>query len=140
LNVERKHFEVRSAHNAELFRCDRPWAAISITTVGDCPVLSEDNREGLLQLAFADTADPEGADSFTSSLATEVLDFVEQVWDRIEVLLIHCEAGLSRSPGVAAALSRIYYGDDGLWFEYDFPNSLVYQLLVDGHQRRSAKA
>jgi len=137
--VERKHFEVRSAYNAELFRCDRPWAAISITTVGDFPVLSEDNREGLLQLAFADTADPGRADSFTATQARELLDFVEQVWDRIEVLLIHCEAGLSRSPGVAAALSRIYYGDDGPWFEYDFPNRLVYRLLIDGHQQRSAR-
>jgi len=138
--VERKHFEVRSAYNAELFRCDRPWAAISITTLGDFPALSEENREGLLQLAFADTADPSRDDSFTTDLATELLDFVDQVWGRIEVLLIHCEAGLSRSPGVAAALSRIYYGDDGPWGEYDFPNTLVYQLLIDGHQQRSARA
>ena len=137
--MERKHFEVRSAHNAELFRCDHPWAAISISTLGDFPVLSEDNRKGLLQLVFADTADPDRPDSFTSSLATELLDFVEQMWDRVEVFLIHCEAGLSRSPGVASALSRIYYGDDGPWFEYDFPNGLVYQLLVDGHQRRSSE-
>jgi hypothetical protein len=92
----------------------------------------------LLQLAFADTADPDRADSFTASQAVEILDFVERVWDRMEVLLIHCEAGMSRSPGVAAALSRIHYGDDGPWGEYDFPNSLVYQRLVDGHQQRSA--
>ena len=136
--MERKHFEVRSAYNAELFRCDRPWAAISITTVGDFPVLSEENRQGLLQLAFADTADPDRTDSFSASLATELLDFVTEVWGQVEVLLIHCEAGMSRSPGVAAALSRIYYGDDGPWFEYDFPNSLVYQRLVDGHRKRSA--
>ena len=138
--MERKHFEVRSAYNAELFRCDRPWAAISITTLGDFPTLSEENRLGLLQLAFADTADPDRPDSFTASHAAEVLDFVAQIWDRIEILLIHCEAGMSRSPGVAAALSRIYYGDDGPWGEYDFPNSLVYQRLVDGHQQRSARA
>ncbi len=108
--------------------------------LGDFPVLSEDQREGLLQLAFADTADPERPDSFTSSLAAELLDFVDKMWDRVEVLLVHCEAGLSRSPGVAAALSRIYYGDDGPWFEYDFPNSLIYQLLIDGYQQRSTKA
>lgn len=120
--MERKHFEVRSACNAELFRCDRPWAAISVSTLGDFPVLSDDNRKGLLQLVFADTADPDRSDSFTSSLAAKVLDYVGKMWDDVEVLLIHCEAGLSRSPGVAAALSQIYYGDDGPWFEYDFPN------------------
>ena len=137
-HMERKHFEVRSAYNAELFRCDRPWAAISITTEGDLPELSEENRLGLLQLVFADTADPDRTDSFTVSQATELLDFVEQVWDRVEFLLIHCEVGMSRSPGVAAALSRIYDGDDGPWGEYDFPNSLVYGRLVDGHRQRSA--
>jgi predicted protein tyrosine phosphatase len=136
--MELKHFEVRSAYNAELFRCDRSWAAISITTEGDFPTLSAENREGLLQLAFADTADPDRTDSFTVSQAAELLGFVEQVWDRVEVLLIHCEVGMSRSPGVAAALSRIYYGDDGPWGEYDFPNSLVYQRLVDGYQQRCA--
>lgn len=136
--MERKHFEVQSLYNAELFRCDRPWAAISITTEGDFPTLSDVNREGLLQLMFADTADPDRTDSFTASHAAELLDFVEQFWDRVEVLLIHCEAGMSRSPGVAAALSRIYYGDDGPWGEYDFPNGLVYQRLVDGHQQRPA--
>lgn len=136
--MERKHFEVRSAYNAELFRCDRPWAAISISTLGDFPVLSEDNREGLLQLVFADTADPARPDSFTASLATELLDFVANVWDRIEVLLVHCEAGMSRSPAVAAALCRIYYGDDGPWGEHDFPNGLVYELHVEENRRRAS--
>jgi len=45
--------------------------------------------------------------------------------------------GVSRSPAVAAALSRIYYGDDGPWFELDFPNWLVYAVLVETHSRRS---
>ena len=59
------------------------------------------------------------------------------VWDKVEVLLIHCDVGLSRSPAVAAALSHIYYSDDGPWFESDFPNHLVYNLLVGTYARRS---
>ncbi|NLF69520.1 MAG: hypothetical protein GX575_10755 [Candidatus Anammoximicrobium sp.] len=74
--------------------------------------------------------------SFTPALAAEILDFVANVWDKVEVLLIHCDVGLSRSPAVAAALSRIYYGDDGPWFELDFPNRLVYEVLVATHSRR----
>jgi hypothetical protein len=62
------------------------------------------------------------------------------VWDRVEVLLTDCEAGMSRSPGVAATPSRIYYGDDGPWDEYDFPNSLVYGRFVDGYKQQSANA
>jgi len=52
------------------------------------------------------------------------------------MLLIHCDVGLSRSPAVAAALSRTYYGYDGPWFELDFPNHLVYDVPVETHARR----
>ena len=135
-SASRKHFEVRSARNAEFFRSDCPWAAISIISGHGHPVLSEANRVGLLRLAFDDITQTDTPQSFTSALAAEILDFVASVWDKVDVLLIHCDAGLSRSPAVAAALSRIYYGDDGPWFELDFPNRLVYDVLVATHARR----
>ena len=136
-SAARKHFEVRSARNAEFSRSDRPWAAISIASGHEHPVLSEANRVGLLRLVFDDITQPDTPQSFTPALAAESLYFVASVWDRAEVLLIHCDVGLSRSPAVAAALSRIYYGDDGPWFELDFPNRLVYDVLVETHARGS---
>lgn len=136
-SADRKHFEVRSARNAEFFRSDRPWAAISITSGHEHPVLSEANRVGLLRLVFDDITQPDTPRSFTPAMAAEILDFVASVWDEVDVLLIHCDVGLSRSPAVAAALSRIYYGDDGPWFELDFPNRLVYEVLVETHSRSS---
>ena len=132
----RKHFEVRSARNAEFFRSDRPWAAISITSGHEHPALCETNRVGLLRLVFDDITQSDMPQSFTPSLAAEILDFVASVWDKADSIPIHCDVGLSRSPAVAAALSRIYYGDDGPWFELDFPNPLVYKLLVETHARR----
>jgi predicted protein tyrosine phosphatase len=135
--MERKRFEVRSARNAEFFRSDRPWAAISISSGDDFPTLNEENRVGLLRLAIDDTTEPGNPGAFNCSLAMEILDFVEQVWDRAEVLLIHCQIGLSRSPAIAAALSRIYYCDDGPWLDRDFPNPLVYRLLIETNSRRS---
>jgi predicted protein tyrosine phosphatase len=128
--VERKRFEVRSARNAEVFRCDRPWTAISVSSGSDFPVLDEKNRVGLLQLVFADITNAGKPGAFTAALTTEILDFVAQMWDKVEVFLVHCEIGLSRSPAIAAALSRVYYGDDGPWAEHDFPNPLVYRLIV----------
>jgi hypothetical protein len=127
----RKRFEVRSARNAEFFRCDRPWAAISVSSSGDFPVLAEENRVELLRIAFEDITDEGKPGSFTVALATEILDFVGRLWDKVEMFLVHCEIGLSRSPAIAAALSRMYYGDDGPWAEHDFPNPLVYQVLVE---------
>lgn len=138
-DANRKHFEVRSARNAEFFRSDRPWAAIQISSRDGHPDLSDENRVGLLRLVFEDTLDSDRLDSFNTSLATEILDFVEEYWGRVKVFLIHCDVGLSRSPAVAAALSRIYYDDDGPWFEMHFPNYLVYELLIDTAARRRAK-
>ncbi len=132
----RKHLEVRSARNAEFFRSDRPWAAISISSRDDHPMLDEQNRMGLLQLVFDDTAEFDNPRAFTASQAGEILAFVEQMWDKVETFLIHCEIGMSRSPAVAAALSRIHYNDEGPWFEMDFPNRLVYRLLVETAARR----
>lgn len=137
-HAKRKRFEVRSARNAEFFMSNRPWAAISISSSNDFPALDAQNRVGLLRLVFEDTTQAGKPESFNAIQATEILDFVELVWDEAEVLLIHCDVGLSRSPAVAAALSRIYYNDDGQWFNSDFPNRLVYQLLVDEHARRLA--
>lgn len=138
--MDRKHFEVRSARNAEFFRSERPWAAIQISSRDGHPVLSEENRIGLLRLVFEDTLEPDRPDSFNASLAKEILDFVDEHWDKAETFLIHCDVGLSRSPAVAAALSRIYYGDDGPCSEMDFPNPLVYQLLVATRSERRRHA
>jgi predicted protein tyrosine phosphatase len=139
LDIECKRFEVRSARNAEFFRSDRPWAAISISSSNDFPMLDEKNRLGLLRLSFQDITDVGKPGSFTAADAMQILDFVERMWDQVEVFLIHCEVGLSRSPAIAAALSRIHYGDDGLWLEHYFPNPLVYRLLVETHALRAAQ-
>jgi len=103
--------------------------------------LSEENRLGLLRLVFEDIEDAGTPESFTPALATEILDFVERMWDKVEVFLIHCDVGLSRSPAVAAALCRIYYDHNGRWFDSIFPNRLVYRLLVETHawRKRSLK-
>src|SRR5512137_751842 len=87
----RKHFEVRSAGNAEFFRSERPWAAISITSGHEHPVLSEANRVGLLRLVFDDITEPGTPRSFTPGLAAKILDFVANVWEQADAFLIHCD-------------------------------------------------
>jgi predicted protein tyrosine phosphatase len=135
----RKHFEVRSARNAEFFRSDCPWAAISISSSHEFPELDEGNRVGLLRLVFEDITQSGTPQSFTADHATEILDFVASVWNKADAFLIHCDVGLSRSPAVAAALLQIYYGDDGGWLELGIPNQLVYDLLVETHSGMSGQ-
>ena len=111
-----KQILVKSLIQACYFTCEVPWACISIVTEsGTWPTISDDHRVGLLHLAFADIGKASGDEpgAFTEDHAHRVLDFVKQTWDSIDLLLIHCEEGNSRSPAVAAAISRIYLGDEG---------------------------
>lgn len=129
-----KTIVVKSKWEAENAVCDIPWVAISISSEPDnWPVLSEENRLGLLQLAFYDIDHPvKQYETFTEEQAQQILDFAAKYWDEAKVMLVHCEAGVSRSAAVAAALSKIYFGDDEKFFQSPYiPNSLVYRTILN---------
>jgi len=49
-------------------------------------------------------------------------------------IIIHCDAGLSRSPGVASALLKIFAGDDNEFFkQHSGLNRRVYRMILDEH-------
>lgn len=135
-------FPVCSRKRAAAFTCDEPWACISIATHEDTwPELSADNRVGLLRLSFHDIGLSTAANDkeciyrlFSMDQAREVLDFVEQMREvkGVETIMVHCEGGVSRSPGIAAALSKIYNGDDMMYFQRPYtPNSFVYNRILE---------
>ncbi len=110
-----------------------PHAVISIREPGsDEPRIPENEHcRGILRLCFHDVdRDAEGKRLFTAGEAHQILAFVERVRPEIETLVIHCEAGISRSAGVAAALAKVYEGNDGFFFEHYIPNRLVYSTLL----------
>lgn len=126
---------------AKEFTCDKPWAAISITTTDEWPKLNKCQQVDLLQLSFADLDEitpsvaqnyPHLVDKlFEESHAHQILDFVKKNWDKIDTLLIHCYAGASRSPGVGAAIAKILYGDDMEFFRRFRPNMRVYRTILN---------
>ncbi len=141
--TEKKIFEVRSRGYAQEFKLGVPWAAISIVTEPPWPDLLEENRVGLLQLDFMDAEFVRptsewgaGLSIFDESHATQILDFVSEMWDEASCFLIHCEMGQSRSPAVAAAIENIYYGSgaDQYWFNTKTPNMLVYRKILNVYQ------
>lgn len=118
--------------DAEEFDCPYPWGCISIaTTEEDFPDIPEDNRVALLQLAFADLTHPyPGYTLFHEDQAYDILDFVNQYWESIHTLLVHCDMGISRSSAVAAVISRLKFGEEEEFFEEPFdPNPRVYGML-----------
>ncbi len=73
---------------------------------------------------------------FDKSHANTILDFVKKNKNEIDLLFVHCEAGISRSPAVAAAISRIYFNDDAEWFKMYKPNDLVYKIILETAKER----
>jgi len=79
-----------------------------------------------------------GVKLFCHEHAKRIVLFVDY-WVELEIdhIIVHCDAGLSRSPGVAAALALKYNGDDrefwsgtmygGMRFH---PNSHVYNVML----------
>jgi predicted protein tyrosine phosphatase len=138
----RKRIHVKSAIEAQYYTSRLPWACIRIASQSyRLPAISEENLLGILQLAFADVRFPEAASSldfFTAEHAATILDFVDDLWWQIDALMVHCEAGTSRSPAIAAAISRIYYGDDGEFLLPHLyqPNMHVYGQMLETAERK----
>lgn len=62
--------------------------------------------------------------------ARAILDFFNKHKNSYEYLIVHCDAGISRSPAVAAALTKIQSGFDEDYFKRYLPNRRVYSLLL----------
>jgi predicted protein tyrosine phosphatase len=112
-----------------------PHAVISIHDPGSEPPAIPESAflRGVLRLSFHDldrAGGREDAVLFTPGHAHEILDFLGRVRGEVEALVVHCEAGISRSAGVAAALSRALFDADRFFFEHYVPNPLVYATLL----------
>ena len=69
--------------------------------------------------------------AFTEGQAIEVAKFVLSLPNEVKTLVLQCEAGISRSAGMAAAVAR-YLGHDDMPFFRDYlPNRLVYRLTLE---------
>lgn len=120
---------------------------ISISTPGDeVPTLHDNpSRLATLRLKFCDVDrelpgynDDSWAGRFTSEQAEDILRFIAQHRTTTPdvALVVHCDAGLSRSPGVAAAISRIVNGTDEQFFRSHFGlNRYVYRTLLETHHQ-----
>jgi len=95
----------------------------------------------ILNLVFHDVDSLKIADNyklmaFTPEMAKQILNWVKSVMKAgIELIIVQCNAGISRSSGVAAALSLIVNGDDS-WVFNDkryLPNRLVYRTILKAH-------
>jgi len=115
-----------------------PHVVISITSSPDDAVPPRPNAacRGLLRLSFPDAEAPSERFSegelFSRAHASQIWEFVDLHRSRIERIVVHCDAGVSRSSAVAAAIARVIHGDDAEFFGGRHrPNMRVYRTLLD---------
>lgn len=119
--------------------CCVPHIIISVHTPGDKPVKLKTNDKTLdeLHMCFYDLSsdsydEHEWLDKtllFNATHADEILAFV-RMNPSADAIIVHCDAGLSRSPAIAGALSKIMNNDDTVYFKKYHPNTRVYKTIL----------
>jgi predicted protein tyrosine phosphatase len=118
-----------------------PHVIISITSGADdvARLRKNDQCRGVLRLSFPDAETPSDqfaeGELFSRSQGVQVWNFVlrHRTFQRF---VLHCDAGVSRSPALAAAIARVLGFDDAEFFSGKYhPNMRVYRLLIDSAPR-----
>lgn len=69
--------------------------------------------------------------------AKDIVSFVKKWYDKVDTIIVHCNAGISRSSGVCAAIMKAMTGDDSLIFENPkyLPNTTCYKVVLEEFMR-----
>ena len=132
--------QILNRSQIEKFITDKKHIVISIRNPEEKPVKLPIQKSRLASL-FLDFHDADNrslklVDSdiklklFNEEQATSILEFVELFKDKIQLVVVNCEAGISRSAGIGASLSKIYNNDDTYFFKHYCPNMLVYKKIL----------
>ncbi len=109
-----------------------PYVVVSISDPGapEAVLAESPLRLGVLRLSFFDaTADDARFRGATPEDAVRIVEFVARYREAADLIVCQCEAGLSRSPAVAAALSRWLNGHDEEFHRRYQLNLTVYRLV-----------
>lgn len=117
---------------------DVPTIIISIRSIGDTPpkklfLHSNPQIKSFITLAFDDiTTYHANYYPITEQQARKIAKFVMRYKDSVEQIIVHCDAGLSRSAGVAAAIAKYLNGSDDDFFVRSpyTPNMTCYHKVL----------
>lgn len=117
---------------------DVPTIIISIRSIGDTPpkklfLHSNPQIKSFITLAF-DDVEIYYANCYpiTEQQARKIAKFVMRYKDSVEQIIVHCDAGISRSAGVAAAIAKYLNGSDDDFFVRSpyTPNMTCYHTVL----------
>jgi predicted protein tyrosine phosphatase len=132
-----RHFLILGRESVEKYQLQRPHVVISVRDPGSEKAMlpGEMTRLDALFLEFDDLDGPYPSEKiilFNKGHAAMILGFFEKWKDRVDTFVINCEAGISRSAGIGAALCKICGYDDSRFFKQFCPNRLVYRTILEG--------
>ena len=129
---------------AKKFSCeshDFKTAIISITDTDKADVIFEKNEingiRAVLRLKFDDVErDYKNEHCITKEDAENIVKFVNKNKNKVDKFIVHCEAGVSRSAGVGAAIMKAINGDDWVVFNNPTmcPNMKCYRTVLNAFQ------
>lgn len=133
--------EVMSKAKAEEYAMNKHRdraVVISIASYTGAPAFiipnNANNIIDVLKLRFNDT---DCSDGFSGGMIVEqgykIKAFFNKYVMSVDKIIVHCEAGQSRSAGVAAALMKYYYNDDTPIFNNSryTPNMRCYRITLN---------
>ena len=115
---------------------DNTSVVVSITDVcekeNNIQCNSSNQIKAVLRLKF-DDVDYGEKNCITEKDAMKIADFANQWFNKVDTIIVHCEAGISRSSGVAAAIMKYFCGDDMLIFNNRryCPNRTCYRMVLN---------
>jgi len=115
---------------------------ISIYSPGGCPLrIHEADREicNILQVLPLEFSDSEFNEKglydkpISKEQAQLIVDFVRTYKYQIDQIIVHCDAGVSRSAGVCAAIAKALDNDDIQFFNSNYycPNMTCYRRVLN---------
>lgn len=136
----------RDAERIEIL--DKKHAFISITAPDyDLARLNiTDATVDVLRLQFEDVEDVKEwepiygfrCQPFKSNMAVEIFDFMDLVKDKVDLLIVHCQAGISRSAAVASFLAQINHIDHTEFMVPPrYPNNLVRRIMRETYYNKT---
>jgi len=124
---------VLSRDKAERYEPQGVEICISITEPTSPPAKLSPRFAAVLRLEFSDIISASGIGSevlFAAEHARQVLEFLTQ-WPEVDRVVVHCLAGVSRSPGMALGICDVRgWATSALERRYPFWNSHVRSLLA----------
>lgn len=133
-------FEVMSRQNAKRYsfkKHDEKSIIISITNVDLEDVIFNRNINNgiidILRLKFDDVEKGE-INCIIESDVKQIVKFINKYKNIVDKIIVHCEAGVSRSSGVCGAIMKAIQGDDWDIFNNPkfCPNMTCYRIVLNG--------